>query len=198
MKTKIQLIAVLLTVLSSVAFANDGEKNTKKTTSYVEVKKKDAHTFSLVYKSANAEKVNIRLMDENNRVVFSETIKKYDAFARPYNLSNLPEGEYTLEVIDANGKTTKRIQNFSSSFTSHVKVPTYVKFDSVALNKYKLMIVSQTAKSARIKVYGKNGYEIYDANQKLNGNFAMLYDLSQVKAAIVQVEVNGQVNTFEL
>jgi len=196
MKRTTQIMAALLTVISSVAFATGDEKEVNKTSS-VEVMLKEPKVFHLVYKSENADRVSIKIMNENNRVVFSESIKKYDAFTRPYNLSLLPEGIYTVEVTDQFGTTKRQIHNFKYT-PSTVALPHIVKLDQIEDQKYKLTIVNQGVNAANISIYDAKNDLVYKGFENLDGNFAKLYNLSRVNAKTVEVVVNGQVTSFEL
>ncbi|MEP2773046.1 MAG: T9SS type A sorting domain-containing protein [Fulvivirga sp.] len=197
MKTKTQMIAVLLTVLSTVAFATGDEKDKLNAKASVEVKMEGAQIFNLIYKGENSEKVDIRIYDESKRLVFSESIKKYDAFSRPYNLSNLPEGIYTVVVKDANGTINKSVENYTSRSSENVNFG-LIRFNEVAQDKYKLTIINNGVANAEVKIYDKTGDLLYVKNEKLTGNFALLYNLSLVNAKTVKVRLNGAENTFAL
>lgn len=191
------MIAVLLTVLSTVAFATGDEKDKLNAKASVEVKMEGAQIFNLIYKGENSEKVDIRIYDESKRLVFSESIKKYDAFSRPYNLSNLPEGIYTVVVKDANGTINKSVENYTSRSSENVNFG-LIRFNEVAQDKYKLTIINNGVANAEVKIYDKTGDLLYVKNEKLTGNFALLYNLSLVNAKTVKVRLNGAENTFAL
>lgn len=197
MKTKTQMIAVLLTVLSTVAFATGDEKDKLNAKASVEVKMEGSQIFNLIYKGENSEKVDIRIYDESKRLVFSESIKKYDAFSRPYNLSNLPEGIYTVVVKDANGTINKSVENYTSRSSESVNFG-LIRFNEVAQDKYKLTIINNGVANAEVKIYDKTGDLLYVKNEKLTGNFALLYNLSLVNAKTVKVKLNGAEKTFAL
>ncbi|WP_185152597.1 hypothetical protein, partial [Fulvivirga aurantia] len=154
--------------------------------------------FNLVYKGSNTHRVAIRIVDANNRTVFVETIKKHDAFARPYNFSNLPEGVYTVEVTDANGTTIAQIENFETIEGKTIAYPTLVKFDNIELDKYRLTIVNDGYKRADINVYDNNENLIFNTTEDINGSYSKLYNLKRVNAAKIEVIVAGETKTFEL
>jgi len=195
MKTKV-IIAALLTVISSASFATGEEKKEKKASATVEVTRQNAHVFNLTYKGSNNDKVEVSIYNENNKVVFSEIIKKYDAFNRPYNLSKLPEGLYTVKVTDTNGTIVKEINHSTS--VENISTISMVKFDSVASDKYKLTIINQGSKKAKITIFSGDNEVLYTSNQSINGNFATIFNLAQVKAKTVEVSVNGKVSVYNL
>jgi len=194
MKTKV-IIAALLTVISSASFATGEEKKEKKSSATVEITRQNEHVFNLTYKGSNNEKVEVKIFNENNVVVFSETIKKYDAFNRPYNLSKLPEGVYSVKVTDTNGTVVREINHASFKFASAISM---VRFDSVAVNKLKLTIINQGSKKAAIRILDKNNDVLYASNQSINGNFATIFNLAQVKAKTFEVTVNGKISVYNL
>ena len=67
------------------------------------VAKHDGQHFDLVFRSEQMDKVRVNILDTRQRVVFTETFRNRDAFVRPYNLENLPAGEYTFEVTARDG-----------------------------------------------------------------------------------------------
>lgn len=61
---------------------------------------KQGSTFKVFYKGSKPVNVKVSIFDADHKLVFTETIRKIDGFARPYNFSNLPEGNYSIEVSD--------------------------------------------------------------------------------------------------
>ena len=63
-----------------------------------------ASVFNINYKMVEKGTVNISIYDKSNELVFTEVLIDVKSFVRPYNFSELPEGEYTIVVADKNGK----------------------------------------------------------------------------------------------
>ncbi|MEL6534551.1 MAG: hypothetical protein AAFQ98_04025 [Bacteroidota bacterium] len=71
--------------------------------------KRDGHTFDLIYQVADEEKVKVNIVNDEERVVFTEVLRDKEAFRRKYNLDLLPAGQYTFEVTGKYGKYTQRV-----------------------------------------------------------------------------------------
>lgn len=193
---KTLVITALLTVLSSAVFASEGESTTAKAST--EVRKSETQVFNLVYKGATSERVDVRIVDENDNILFSESIKNLNAFARPYNLSQLPEGTYTIKVTDSNGTKVHEIHNYKNPAKVVEKSLHFVRLTKVTDGKYQLTIGNQGVNDAQIEIYDNNQNLLYRNTELLNGNYAKVYNLQQVDAKTVSIEINGQIKTFDL
>ena len=58
--------------------------------------------YTLNYKG-KSDVVKVRIMDKAGKTVYQEKIKGMDSFSRPYNFSQMPAGEYTIEVKNSEG-----------------------------------------------------------------------------------------------
>lgn len=63
----------------------------------------------VVYLNTDATPVRISFLDAQGDKVFSEKIVRRDSFIRPYNLSNLEEGIYQIQVEHKDGRFTGQI-----------------------------------------------------------------------------------------
>lgn len=67
------------------------------------------NSFDLVYRIDEEKYVKINILNEDKRVIFTETFRNRGAFRRPYNLAKLPEGQYTFEVTGSMGTYTQLV-----------------------------------------------------------------------------------------
>lgn len=74
------------------------------------VAQKDGTSFDLVYNVPTERFVKVNILNDANRVVFTEVVRNRETFRRPYNLNKLPEGTYTFEVKGLNGTYTQRVE----------------------------------------------------------------------------------------
>ena len=56
----------------------------------------NAETYKLTYQGDETGKVTVSILDENNRTVFTEVLRDVTSFVRPYNFSELAEGQYSI------------------------------------------------------------------------------------------------------
>ena len=100
MKKLVVMFGVLM-IISRVAIA--GEVNAPKATNTSVTMK--GEIVKIFYRSENADRVKVTILDAASKAVFTEEIKNRSSFVRPYNLENLPFGEYTIVLEDRNGRT---------------------------------------------------------------------------------------------
>ncbi|MEO9474116.1 MAG: hypothetical protein ABJG41_01230 [Cyclobacteriaceae bacterium] len=97
MRNTIKTIAALLIVLGA-AKTNASVDSTSVGSYCKVVAQNQEDNFKLIYKGTQDETVSVEWIDETGQVVYSENIKSTDAFVKQYNLSSLPDGEYTVKV----------------------------------------------------------------------------------------------------
>jgi flagellar hook assembly protein FlgD len=68
--------------------------------------------FKLHFENSSDNDVNIKIRNSANQLVYTETVKGRNAkkYVRKFDLSTLPDGEYTFEVSNRTESFTKDIQ----------------------------------------------------------------------------------------
>lgn len=173
---KLVVVFAALMIISRVALA--GEVNAPKAfSSSVSLK---GEVVKIFYRSESSDRVKVTIYDAASKVVFSEEIKNKSSFVRPYNLENLPYGEYTIVLEDRNGKTEEKV--------------IYAKKKSV--DAQASIIKSKNGRKALVTVFSKGETEItynvldindnvlYTQSQKVNGQAAKSFNLEKVKGAV--------------
>ncbi len=150
--------------------------------------------YKVVYQSAEVGKVKISIFDETNGLVFTETLTNVESFARPYNLSNLTQGEYTIVVEDKNGRTEEKINYSFKKVESAVEV---VKIANEA-NKYLLSIQNKETDLILVRIYDNESNLLHEQSMTVNGKFSVIYNLNKVKTAptFVVTGSNGEPRTI--
>ncbi|MEL6538597.1 MAG: hypothetical protein AAFQ98_24470 [Bacteroidota bacterium] len=74
------------------------------------VAQKDGYSFDLLYQVPEEKYVKVNIINQDDRVVFTESFRGRDTFRRPYNLSKLPKGEYLFEVTGRLGTYTQVVR----------------------------------------------------------------------------------------
>ena len=185
---KIRLVFGALMLISSVVLA-DGIENPSPFSGVSIFKNGDV--VRVLYKGDKPTKVNVVIFDEQNRIVFSEGVKKRSEFIRPYNLSNLPEGNYRIVVEDENGKHEESV--------NHVKESVKVLSSIVnAKEKQKCLVTLFSKGEANVQV------TLTDAQKKIlasdlctvNGQVSKLFDLKNVQGPVT-VQITGKDGTVQ-
>lgn len=195
---KRQLItALFLTVLNFAALAT--ERDNDDLHSVVRVENQIDHVYTLIYKGKECRKVTIKILDENQNIVFTEQIRKYGSFVRPYNFSGLQEGIYTMMVNDDSGVVTKQIYHRISPVAVLKSDLKYINFTKLsgADNKYKLTIVDFENDDVVVSIFDQQNHLLYEGTELLEDNFAKIYDLGDVDGVLtIEVDIEGEVSTF--
>jgi hypothetical protein len=138
--------------------------------------------YKVYYKSERPCIVKVSIIDEKGHTIFNETMKKMDGFLRPYNFDGLPEGQYTVKVEDENGKTVEKL-NYKAGRVEkliHVqKLPNE--------NKYMLSISSPKPEDVFIYFFDEKDNLVYNEIQSINGAFAQVYNLQDMKSFTIEV-----------
>jgi len=172
---------------ASVSLANVGYEKPKGATGFAIVRS-DESSYKLYYRSEEKADVKILILNEDNKVVFSEVISRSDGFSRPYNLRNLKKGEYTIRVDNGSNWMTEtvRVKMDENINPFHV-----VKIDE---SRYLLTNAGKSEDIIAVRILDENGDVLYEGNQKVEGAFAQVYNLGR-RQGIVSFEVTGKHGT---
>jgi hypothetical protein len=134
----------------------------------------------LFYRGEHSGKVKVTIYDENGSAVFKEVMQNREHFMRPYNFSSLPSGEYTIEIVDDQGTRTEKVEHAG---VSKKKRPANLWRLNPDSNKYMLSVPRNGSDELVVKIYDERNSVIYEERAQVSGDFAKVYDLSQVKGA---------------
>lgn len=178
MKKLVVLFGALM-IISRVALA--GEVTAPKATSTSVTMK--GEVVKIFYRSENADRVKVTILDASSKAVFSEEIKNRSSFVRAYNLENLPFGEYTIVLEDKNGRTEEHF--------TYAKPAVDVQANIIKIRDSRKAIVTLFSKGEAEVTYSVLDIDnnvLYSQTQKVNGQAAKSFNLEKVKGAVtVQV-----------
>ena len=111
-KTK-NFIAVLLVAMgtSSVAFAGGDSLKASSAVKVISYNKNDS--YKLIYKSEGKQNVTVNVLDEKGVSVHKGSVRVADGFAQNFDLSNVPSGYYTFEVVSKGEKVAQTVHHVS-------------------------------------------------------------------------------------
>jgi hypothetical protein len=165
MNKPLSLLAVLL--ISGITFANAFD-NPARTMAVL----KNGSTFRLLYKGATQSDVKVLILNDENRIVFTEKIKNTDGFARPYNFSNLPEGHYSIQIKDNIGTRTETV-NYHMKKEEKTMHLLRLKGSS----KFVLSVPNKGKEDLSITIFNDLNEVLYESDENIIGDFARVYDL---------------------
>lgn len=154
----------------------------------------------VIYVNTEKSDVRISMMDEQGEMIFTERIKDKEAFIRPYNLSNLEEGIYQIEIKHDDGmlvgqiacvheESESPIEGGKSEFVAHVSKITM----SDRKERYLLSIPCTGEDEYTISIRNEADDLLYRNTVHTSGDFAQMYRMEDQAAGnniIIQVSNN--------
>lgn len=175
MKTTSLFIAALVVV--SAAFGKE-EPSTSKGLAVVPVK--GSEVFKVIYKGETAGRVKLNIYNVKGEVVFSESFTGTDGFIRPLNFKGLQPGEYTIELVDANGKKTEKVAYNKVVSTKNI----HVSKVAAESGKFLVAVSGAMAEKIRVDIYDGEKNLVHTETKVVDGDFAQLYALKNVSGAV--------------
>jgi len=153
---------------------------------------KSGSIIKLFYRGEQSGKVKVTIYNDKGNAVFRETMYQIENFMRPYNFSELPEGEYTLELRDDQGL---HYQKVTHSSLIQKRVAHLIRLNE-AENKYMLAIPNVGPDALTVKIYDKDNILLYQGTEAIEGNFAKVYNLNGLSQNFRFEILDGQGNAF--
>jgi flagellar hook assembly protein FlgD len=169
MKTKSMLVAVMM-LMGIVTFGKDPVAPR-----LVVVNQKATGTFKVIYEGEKKGSVKMNILDAKGVLVFTETLKSVDGFIRPVNFSNMTPGQYTIEVIDANGKVIQQVNYVTETAVNNIHVAKIAEE-----GKYLLAVANQGSEEINVKIFDGSNNLVHNESVKVNGSLGLVYNLKKV------------------
>ncbi|MBC7885347.1 MAG: hypothetical protein H7X99_07720 [Saprospiraceae bacterium] len=178
---KTQILILLLSASSIVSFASNPDILTEK-----------AKMLTLITSAWKSEKVNVQIKDFTGSVILDETVKNGNKVRR-YNLKNLPNGNYTLEMSNELKITVQEFEILGSQvILSNTLETEYKPVINLFENHIDLNLMT-LGKEASLKILDETNNVLL--TEKLAGPVvSKRYDFSKLSSGdyAVIVEINGR------
>jgi hypothetical protein len=191
MKKTFFIFAVLIT-MSSVVFA--GGIDDPKSSSKIVVVKKDESHVRLIYKSNKVSNVEVAIFNKKNELQFTEVIRKVDGFARPYDLSSLQHGAYTIVVKNDSDESLSEAIEISAIKPSLLTQVITMKEN----NKFVLTVADKKSNYVTIRVTDEESTVLYEKRESLKGQMAKLFSFKGTNNLYIFTIIDPAGNTVEV
>ncbi|HEX5169484.1 MAG TPA: hypothetical protein VFW11_09935 [Cyclobacteriaceae bacterium] len=168
---KLTLLAI--TVFSFVVgAANSATINLEPTLS---VTRRDSSSVYLInYLGAKTGTVTLTIKDERSNLIVKKSIQNQRDFVLPINFSSVSEGIYVIQIDNGDEKRIV-IVNYNND-----TAPTYSHVSSLGDGRYLFSSSHSGSEKISIKIYDGNDNLVFNEHRLINGNFATIYNLTNV------------------
>lgn len=176
------VLLALALIANLTAFASSHSK--------VKVSKDSSSVFKVYYSGSDSKKVRVNIYNENDEKVFSEIINNKNGFVRPYNLEDLPAGNYKFEIID---NEDARAYEFAYGNMPATNDELYAFVNQFSDNRFFLGLANDTEGEYTIKIYDANNNEVYNSTELVKKQFSQLFNLETASSEITfKIFKNGK------
>lgn len=185
---KITLTLISVLAAGALAMAKGPGQPGESSTGFA-VMKSGSAIYKLIYKSNETANVRVAIYNDQQELVFSELIRKKGNFMRPYNFENLPEGQYTVELVSPEGKQVQTIIH-----RYELPTPSSVHVTRISSEENKYLITAKGEDEITVRITDDRNQLLRLDRHEVKGEFAQVYNLKKVNGPFtIQVsDKNGK------
>lgn len=180
MKTRSIVLAGLL-VSASAAFANADPSNT----ALAVIAPKGSEVVKVIYKGTSG-KVKLNIYNGASQLVFTESRNVNEGFILPLNFGSLSAGIYTVELVDATGVKSEKV-----NYQPATRAQADVHVAKLAQDGKYLLSVANTSDNVTVRIFDANNNLIHTGSKQGNNGFAQIYNLQNVEAGCTFEVINA-------
>ena len=154
--------------------------------------RKAGDIFKVTYQSPVECRVKVTITDAKGEVLFTEKVDSHGGFTRPYNFSQLPKGDYTIQVEDLSGSYSEKLSYRDKKWVTHIGK---IKSEE---NKYIVAIPGLGKQEVIVYVYNQFQELVFTDHVFNDGDFAKVYHLKDLEGATIQLvnQFSGETKVF--
>ena len=187
LRTKMKKTTTLLLTLMlgiGVVFADGAEEKEASELRVRILPGASEQVYKLMYLSEEKGLVKVNFYDSEGKKIFTDKIYNKFGFLRPYSFEALPEGTYTIELIDPKGTVSKEIAHITSAVSS-----LDVELTPTAEQAYKLSVVGNSIDPIMVKIYDQRYDLVTEDYIETGKSFSKIYNLSKMPKGHYTFEV---------
>lgn len=178
------ILAGLLIVISSAAFATGTGESAEAESKLKVVPAETTNTYKVIYKSLEQGMVYVNFYNEAGEKIFTDKIKNVKGFVRPYNFVAQPKGSYTIEVVDNKGSLVREIKYGKPLADLDVNL-----LQAEGDKRFKLVVKGEMTDPVYVKIYDSKSLLITEDYIDIKQSFSKIYDLNRIIEANFTFEV---------
>jgi len=172
MKAKLMILAASLLMTTVATFGSDEPKKA----GVAVVPMNGAELVKVIYKSETAGKVQVKVYNAENSVVYSGSFADTKGFILPLNLTQVGYGEYTFEITDASGKRTETLIYEAAKSTNNIRI---AKLDA-GEGKFLVAVTSPKNEKITVRIFDNFNNLLHNEVKSVNGDFAQVYTVKNL------------------
>jgi hypothetical protein len=136
----------------------------------------------------------LSIKDQAGRILYKESIKSGNVYAKKYDFSSLPAGVYAVEIAQGQ-EVTKKTFNLESQALSFKTDPSVIEVRSVVEvepNLVKVLVQNQKTTDVKLRLYDGYGKVLHEESVAPNQTIAKGLNLSKVGAGRYSIAVTGE------
>jgi hypothetical protein len=153
----------------------------------VSVEKIEPGKVQVAYYGKSPRVVRVSIYNEDNQAVFKESIKSITGIKKPYNLTELPYGEYQFKIRVNDEITVHNVKHEAPMYPGNVMM----QAESFGEGKIKTMVMGPGVKNFKLRIYDQNNKLLFqqDINQK--ENYGRVFNLQESGAKKVRLVLSN-------
>lgn len=158
---------IMMSLTTSVR-ANDGREMTIVAT-------KDSEVIKVIYKGNTSGKVKLNIFDAEGNTIHSASIAAKEGFICPLNFKGLPSGNYTIELVDDQGRRQENVNYVALHDRKSVHVSKILSEES----KFLFAVANAQDELVTVRIYDQYQKLVYAETKALKGDFAQIFRMPQ-------------------
>ena len=153
----------------------------------------------LSFEANQSNVVKIQLKDKNEAILHQELVTNKIAFAKKFNLKNLPEGVYFLQVSDELKEVIQPIEisNSDLAIDLSTRMENYKPVFNYSNNKLDINLLAIDSEQINVEVFNADIQVIFTKKFKIEGKaFGERLDLNKLQNGPYTVKISTGNNTF--
>ena len=144
------------------------------------------------------EEITINIVDKDQNLLLTETVKNMKGFTKKYNMSRLEDGDYKMIITK---KTIRTVQPFSLErgevkMSESDKKEKFLPTLSFQNNKLDVNVLLGNYSNIIVKLYDNEGREVMNDKHYAELKLNQRYDLTKLPAGAYVAEVRAGDETF--
>lgn len=175
-------ISALLISASILSFAKGNEKKVKLISDF------NSGSVAVLYTEKSAANVLVKISDQDGKLIQTDRIKSKEGFHRPYDVSKLDKGLYTVEVLE-NGDLIHESSLLIDNSKSAVR--------NLGHDRFQLTFAEKGCQRVAVGIMDSQGNLVHKESVNTTDGFSKVYDLSRLSGEHFTFEVTSM-NTVEM